>query len=340
MASRSPRHPGLVTNAARLVLHNIGLADAGLYDVIVTGPGGSTTSKAARLELNHARLSALSARAHVSSGADILIAGFVLANENGPASSAPWSLLVRGVGPALKDLGVSGYLPNPHLQLFELSGSGQTLRATNGDWGLLTESDRALYTSLSAKVGAFALPANSLDAALIRQAPQLSFNTTPQIYTAHISGADGQTGVALAEIYDASLVHARLMAISARARVASGENVLIAGFVIDGTKPLNVLLRGIGPALATHGVATALSNPKITLFDRVGRPLETNDDWGTASNLSALRAAIAASGTSSFADGSRDAAMLVTLDPGVYTLHVSSVDGSPGVALAEIYEAP
>ena len=322
------------------MLHNVSPSDAGVYDVIVTGPGGSITSEPARLILNHSRLSALSARAQVASGADILIAGFVVANDNGPASDEPWSLVIRGVGPSLKDLGVAQYLANPNLKLYQLVQGQQSLRATNEDWGLLPDADRTLCSSLAAKVGAFELPSASLDAALIRQAPQLSFNTTPQIYTAHISGADGQTGVALAEIYDASLVHARLMAISARARVASGENVLIAGFVIDGTKPLNVLLRGIGPALATHGVATALSNPKITLFDRVGRPLETNDDWGTASNLSALRAAIAASGTSSFADGSRDAAMLVTLDPGVYTLHVSSVDGSPGVALAEIYEAP
>ena len=326
--------------ANRLKLRNAAPQDSGYYEVLATNAGGTTKSSAVRVDVEHSRLSALSARAQVASGADILIAGFVVANDNAPASDEPWSLVIRGVGPSLKDLGVAQYLANPNLKLYQLVQGQQSLRATNEDWGLLPDTERTLYSSLAAQVGAFELPVSSFDAALVHQSPQLSFNTTPQIYTAHISGADGQTGVALAEIYDASLVHARLMAISARARVASGENVLIAGFVIDGTKPLKVLLRGVGPALAAQGVATALSNPKITLFDRIGRPLETNDDWGTASNLSDLRAAITATGASPLSDGSKDAAMLVTLDPGIYTVHVTSVDGSSGVALAEIYEAP
>jgi hypothetical protein len=189
-------------------------------------------------------------------------------------------------------------------------------------------------------VGAFDFATDSHDAGLLRQGNQLSYNTAPQIYSAVVRSASGETGVALLEFYDASSVHARLLNLSARAKVGTGEDVLIAGFVITGTQPLKVLLRGVGPSLAAKGISTPLANPKLTLYDRLGGAIASNDNWGQAANLADLRAASATVGAFALDNASQDSAMLVTLDPGVYSVQVSSVDGTTGIALAEIYEAP
>jgi len=102
----------------------------------------------------------------------------------------------------------------------------------------------------------------------------------PQVYSAVVHGVPGETGVALVEFYDASSVHARLLNLSARAKVGTGENVLIAGFVITGSQPLKVLLRGVGPSLADKGISAPLVDPKLTLYDRLGGVIASNDNWG------------------------------------------------------------
>ena len=121
--------------------------------------------------------------------------------------------------------------------------------------------------------------------------------------------------------------------------MSGGDNILIGGFVIAGTQPLKVLIRGVGPTLAAQGIAVPLVNPKITLYKGTAA-IRQNDNWGQAENLPELRSAITATGAFALNEGSNDAALLVTLDPGIYSVHVTSVDGSPGVALIEIYEAP
>lgn len=131
----------------------------------------------------------------------------------------------------------------------------------------------------------------------------------------------------------------RLTNISARARVGAGEAVHITGFVSDGAAPKQFLLRALGPGIAAAGVTTALANPKIEVFDNASRLVATNNDWGTG-DATALASAAVKVGAQPLAAGSRDAALLVTLPPGAYTMVTSSADGSSGVALAEAYEVP
>jgi len=153
------------------------------------------------------------------------------------------------------------------------------------------------------------------------------------------SGAGGTAGLALAEVYDASLADpsSRLVNISARAGVGIGAQKLIAGFVISGNTPKTVLLRAIGPGLAPYNVSGVISDPRLILFDAANHALEVNIGWHDSS---ALAQAFSQTGAFVLPAHSSDSAILVTLPPGSYTAQVDSASGATGTALVEVYEAP
>ncbi|QYM78970.1 chitobiase/beta-hexosaminidase C-terminal domain-containing protein [Horticoccus luteus] len=257
----------------------------------------------------------LSIRSRVGPDAATLIVGFVLNN------ASPQRVLLRGVGPTLADYGVTGALANPSLRLVH---EGITL-SFNDDWG-----GNSQIASVSAQVGAFPLPDASADAAL-------AINLSSGAYSALLTGDSLTSGIALAEIYDASAPPApQLTNVSARTQVGVNNDVLIAGFVIDGVTPATVLIRGIGPTLATYGVTGSLADPQLTLF-RNGALIAANDDWGGDATLTATFAQV---GAFTLAADSRDAALIATLPPGAYTAQVAGADGTTGVALVEVYLVP
>jgi hypothetical protein len=181
----------------------------------------------------------------------------------------------------------------------------------------------------SRRIGAFALTANSRDAAGTTTLP-------PGAYTLHLGG--GGEAVALTEAYDLDtaptrFAAARVVNYSARAVVGSGDETLIAGFVVDGGS-LRVLVRASGPALAAFGLVGAVADPMLTVF-RQNAEIATNDSWNGADV--GMQDALRATGAISFSPGSKDAAVLLTLTPGSYSVHVRGV-GSAGVALVEVYE--
>ena len=141
------------------------------------------------------------------------------------------------------------------------------------------------------------------------------------------------------EVYDADTNRdTRLINVSARNNVGTGSNALIAGFVITGNAPVQLLIRGIGPTLSTYGVGGVLADPKLQIFDSNAQVLVQNDDWGGSAAV-----AVAASQVGAFPlndPASKDAALLVTLLPGTYSAQVSGQGGTTGVALVEIYEVP
>jgi outer membrane protein assembly factor BamB len=309
---------------------------AGTYTVTVSSGTGSVTSAAAVVSVSAAvpgRIVNLSARADVGAGGNILIAGFVV------SGSGSKSVVLRGVGPTLgtAPFNVSGALAQPELTLIN-TGTGATV-ASGTAWG-----GSASLASEFALVGAFALPSNSADAAVLEELPAGS-------YTSEISGVGGTTGVALAEIYDADpgSSSASLVNISARADVGSGADILIAGFVVQGTQPVQVLLRGVGPTLGNSpfNVSGALPSTTVGLYDSTSTLIASNSGWGHspvagASTVQAtIRQATAAdmSGVGAFAlpSGSADSAMVATLPAGSYTLELGGVSGSTGVGLVEVY---
>lgn len=130
----------------------------------------------------------------------------------------------------------------------------------------------------------------------------------------------------------------RLINLSTRGHVEGGERVLIGGLVVDGILPKRLLIRAAGPALAPLGVSGVLANPRFRVVNQDGVTVAENDDWGDAPDQEELQTAQVESGAFSFAAGSRDAAVIAHLAPGIYTIVVESVDGTDGVALVEAFE--
>jgi hypothetical protein len=224
----------------------------------------------------------------------------------------------------LAQYGVSGVLADPQLKLFN---AANTLINQNDDWG-----GSAALANAFAAVQDFALAANSKDAALLVALP-------PNGYSAQVNGAGTSTGVALIEAYEADTgtPGARFTALSARNQVGAGDNILIAGFAVTGNAPKKLLIRGIGPTLANYGVSGVLADPQLALFDSTSTKIAENDNWGGAT---ALSDAFTATQAFPLPANSKDAALLVTLQPGVYSAQVSGVGGTTGVALVEVYEVP
>jgi hypothetical protein len=262
------------------------------------------------------RVSALSARGLAGTGDQTLIVGLI---SNGAGNK---QLLLRGIGPGLSSFGVSGVVADPALTLFNSVGA---VLQQNNDWG-----GTATLINAFAQTEVFPLSPNSKDAALLATLPSGT-------YTAHLTTSGG-TGVALLEVYDADpgTPTTRLAGLSARDQVGTGDNILIAGFIITGNVSRTVLIRGIGPALAHYGVSGVLANPQLQVFQG-STLLAQNDDWGNDITLATVAAQVNAFALDA---NSKDAALLLTLPPGAYTAQVSGVGNTTGVALVEIYEVP
>ena len=284
--------------------------DAGSYTVELTNAAGTVTSAAATLTVNPATyLSNLSVRATMAQGQNLIV-GFVVNGGSKP-------VLIRAAGPALNaTFGLTGYLADPRLTLY--AASGATL-STNEDW------EQSLAGTF-ATLGAFPFLTGSKDAALLE--------TVASANTAH-APAD-TAGTQLVEVYDAGANNGvKLVNVSARNNVGTGDNILIAGFVIAGEGKRTVLLRGVGPGLTRKfGLQGVLADPKLTLFNAQGAPITSNDNWDQS-----LAATFATLGAFDLGTGSKDAALLIELDAGVYTAQVAGADGGTGEALVEIYDA-
>ena len=335
VATKSPTYQWMLNGApvsgatGPILLIPNAAAAPGSYTCVATNPAGSTTSSAATVAIDNTadigRLVNISCRATVGTQANILIAGFVV---GGAGTSGAEPLLLRGSGPALIPFGVMGTLPDPQLQLY----SGPTLLGTNDAWG-----GSAQIASTAAAVGAFAWnsPA-SHDAALLEK-------LSAGAYTAQVAGESGDTGVALAEVYDATpagaytAAAARIVNISARVQVGTGGDILIAGFAIGGSTSRTVLVRASGPALVPFGVPGTLPDPLLQLYSG-STVILSNKGWGGNPQIASAASSVGAFQWSS--PMSADSALLVTLPPGAYTAQVSGASGDTGVALVEVYEVP
>lgn len=263
------------------------------------------------------RLANISTRGLVSPGDNALIAGFVVRGNSAK------TLLVRAAGPALTAFGLTGTLARPQLQIFQ----GSSVLVTNTGWS--SAGNAAAITTASNTAGAFAFVPNSADSAAL-------LALSPGAYTAVVSGVNATGGIALVEVYDVVPDATRLINLSTRGFVGANDQTLIAGFVVGGNAPKTLLVRAVGPTLATLGLTTAVSDLAVEIVS-AGTVLAANDNW---SSTPVLTAATTAAGTFALTAGSKDSALIVTLAPGAYTVTVRSVNGASGIALAEVYELP
>ena len=101
-------------------------------------------------------------------------------------------------------------------------------------------------------------------------------------YTAVVRGVNDITGVALVEAYDLSPeTNSILGNISTRAFVQTGDDVMIGGFIVQGTEPTRVIVRAIGPELTRYNVPNAMADPTLELHDANGALIASNDNWLT-----------------------------------------------------------
>ena len=298
--------------SATLTLNAVTAAEAGVYRVVVSNSAGSVTSSEAGLTVYApnpaARLANLSVRTALAAG-DTLIVGLSVGGGSR-------GVLVRAVGPTLGAFGVGGAMTDPRLELY----NGQTRVFANDDWP-------QTLSSVFPTVGAFALGNGSKDAGFLQTVDG----------TRSIMAQGTGAGVVLVEAYDTGTPSAaRLVNVSARNRVGTGDDILIAGFNISGAGgPKPLLIRAVGPGLAALGVPGTLADPKLEIFDGNGAKVVENDSWNAS-----LAAVFSSVGAFALPAGSRDAALVVSLAPGSYTAQVSGVGGLTGDAIIEVYELP
>lgn len=260
------------------------------------------------------RLTNVSVRSVAGSDSETLIVGFAI---SGPGTK---SMLVRGVGPELSRYGVPDIVMDPELRLYS---SGSEVIAENDNWG-----GSSSLSDTFASVGAFPLPANSKDAAILR--PLSAGN-----YFVHAASRSGP-GVALVEAYAVdSATGPALTNVSARSFSGRGASVLTVGFSITGSGHKTVLIRGVGAALTRYGVTGVLDDPKLTLFSEHETVLGTNDNWLPSAGWGQAFTAV---GAFPLRVGTRDSALVVSLLPGNYTAQVSGANATSGVSLIEVYD--
>ena len=313
-------------------INSLAPANSGAYYVVATNAAGSVTSSAAIVGLpNPGRIANLSVLSMDGPGSQLLTVGFV---TGGAGTSGTQQLLIRGTGPALTAFNVANVLPDPTISVYN---SSTVVMASNDNWGT-PSSNIAIINAADSATGAFALnPTTSNDAALVT-------NLTTGGYTVQVAGKNSASGNALAEVYDDTPAGTynvgvpRLINISCLEQFSAG-GYLTAGFIIGGTTSETVLIRASGPTIgaAPFNVTGAISDPKLTVYDSNTNVIATNAGWAGNALISAAATKV---GAFPFGSSSKDSAVLMTLNPGQYTVQAASTSGTAGVTLIEVYEVP
>jgi hypothetical protein len=313
--------------AATYTIASVTAASAGSYTVAVTNSVGTTVSAPALLTLVSAtsagRLINLSVLTTIATATDEFTLGYVV---GGTGTTGPKPLVIRAAGPSLGALGVPGTLSDPKLETF----AGTTSTGVNDNWGGGTQ-----LTADLAAVGAFAYTGpTSRDAAV-------STSLTSRDNSVKVTGVNGTTGQVIAEVYDATpsanfaVTTPRLLNVSVRKHLGTG---VTAGFVLGGATSTRVLIRVVGPGLAAFGVPDTVVDPQLALFDSSSTKIGENNDWGGSAELTAAANSVGAFALP--AATSKDAALVVSLPPGGYSVQASGLNNTTGVALVEVYELP
>ena len=254
----------------------------------------------------------LSTRVRVESGDNVAIGGFIITGD------VPKRILLRAIGPSLSGSGVTEFLADPVLRLH---GPDGVVILTNDNW-----RDDPVQEAQIRSTGV--PPENDLESAA-------DVTLEPGFYTAVVGDRNNTAGIGLIEVYDLNqAVPAKLANISTRANAGSGDNIVIAGFLLgnsDGNG--RIAVRGIGPSLSAAGVSNPLANPTLQIRTPNGDLVVSNDNWQDDSEQAA---ALTAEGLAPADE--REAAILRALPAGAYTALLRGENGATGVGLVEIYD--
>jgi len=196
--------------------------------------------------------------------------------------------------------------------------SSHTLIATNDNW----QSDPNHFIVESNGLA----PANLLESAT-------ALSLAPGAYTVIVTGKDSTPGIGLVELYDIEpLSHSTLGNMSTRGSVGTQDNVLITGFIVGDVGSSTVVVRALGPSLASHGVSGVLTDPTLTIYDSTGSVIASNDNWLDDVNWVDIRK------NALSPPNERESALVLHLPPGKYTAIVRGANGATGNALVEVYD--
>ena len=260
------------------------------------------------------RLQNISTRARVQTDDNVLIGGFII---NG---ATPKKVILRGIGPSLQANGAPfpGRLEDPVIELYQ-QGNSEPI-ATNDNW----RDNEADVTATGLQ------PTNDFESAIVR-------TLSPGAYTAIVRGQNRSSGVGLAEVYEiAGSEEAKLLNLSTRGFVETGDNVMIGGFITGPANrgPTGVVVRGIGPSLKNQ-LPTALNDTTLELRDGQGNLIEENDDWQQSAGAAQIQTAGLAPGSSA-----ESAILLPAAAPGLYTAILRGKGDTSGIGLVETYNIP
>lgn len=248
----------------------------------------------------------------VQTGNNVGIGGFII------TGSAPKPLILRAIGPSLSHFGVPDVLADPVL---ELHGPGGFATITNNNWRD-DQEDEIQATGIP--------PTEDLEAAIVA-------TLNPGAYTAIVRGNGNTSGVALVEVYDLNQeVDSKLGNLSTRAFVSTGDDIVIAGFLLsDNVSDDRVVVRGIGPSLApgSFPASVVLANPTLDLRDSNGGLVISNNDWQDNPDQAAEISARGLAPTNNLESG-----IAATLPPGLYTALLAGLHGGTGIGLVEVYD--
>ena len=250
----------------------------------------------------------LSTRGLVSIGDNVLIGGFIV------TGTEPKRMVLRALRPSLSGFGLSDVLADPVLSVYNSSG---TLVTSNDNW----QSD----------VNHFVVESNGLAPAHLEESAIARY-MAPGAYTVIVTGRDATPGIGLVELYDISTpANAKFVNMSTRGSVGTGDNVLISGFIIGDVDSATVVVRALGPTLATYDVSGVLSDPTLTIYDSTGSVIASNDNWQDDPNASLVQK------NGLTPPNALESALVLQLPAGAYTAVVRGANGATGNALVEVY---
>lgn len=325
---------------------------------LVPGGANGLTQIFARDRGPIVKLANISTRARVQTGDNVMIGGFIVGGD------APKTVLIRARGGSLGGAPFNnpGVLADPTMQLY----SGQTVIAQNNDW---QTTDPLCLSPATGCGGASEISGTGVDPCQANpgqsvappgctQESALYVTLQPATYTIIVRGVGGSVGMGLVEVFEVGTSPSTLINISTRARVETGDNVMIGGFIVEGSTPETVLIRARGGSLggAPFNNPGVLANPTMQLYS--GQTvIAQNNDWFTTDPLCVSPATACGGMSEILATGlgpcqpnpgqssappgcAQESALYVTLLPGTYTVIVRGVGGTSGMGLFEVFEVP
>ncbi len=317
------------------------------------------TSKTFPVLTSPTRMTNIATRALVQTGSNVEIGGFIIGGTD------PKTVLIRGRGPSMggAPFNIPGTLANPTLQLYSFAAGA--FIAQNDDWqttdslcgspaifcGNVTQIQATGKDPCQPNPGQTTAPPGCyLESAIY-------ITLLPGNYGAIVSGVNSGTGAGLVEIFEVDNPTTELINIATRSLVQTGANVEIAGFIIGGNVPKQVLIRGRGPSMAgaPFNYSGTLANPMMQIYSFATQTyIAQNNDWQVGDPLCGSNGYVCGGANEIIATGldpcqpnpgqtvappgcSQESAILITLPPGNYSAVVSGVGGTVGVGLVEVF---